>query len=403
MPAPLLNERSAPYKTAGLVLLVVAAGVVALTYGLFRGDYTEKTPLTMMSPRAGLVLEPGSKVTYNGVEVGKVARLNEIDAGATPNAKITLDIDSKYVGLIPKNVYAEVKATTVFGNKYVAFESPKTPSPQRISSADVINAAAVTTEFNTLFETVLSVSEKVDPIKLNQTLTAAAEALDGLGDRFGQSVVHGNEILADINPQMSDIRRLNQGLANLADIYGNAAPDLFDGLDNAVTTARTLNEHQANLDEALLASVGVGNTGADILERGGPYLVRSTADLISTSEILDYNSPALFCAIRNFHDVEPKFSRALGGNGYSGTGVGGIMGAGNPYIYPDNLPRVNATGGPEGRPGCWQPITRDLWPAPYLVMDTGASIAPYNHFDLGQPIMIEYVWGRQIGENTINP
>ena len=55
-------------------------------------------------------------------------------------------------------------------------------------------------------------------------------------------------------------------------------------------------------------------------------------------------------------------------------------------MYPDNLPRVNAHGGPEGRPGCWQPITRDLWPAPYLVMDTGASIAPYNHFGLGQPI-----------------
>ena len=47
---------------------------------------------------------------------------------------------------------------------------------------------------------------------------------------------------------------------------------------------------------------------------------------------------------------------------------------------------MNANGGPEGRPGCWQPITRDLWPAPYLVMDTGASIAPYNHFELGQPI-----------------
>jgi phospholipid/cholesterol/gamma-HCH transport system substrate-binding protein len=79
------------------------------------------------------------------------------------------------------------------------------------------------------------------------------------------------------------------------------------------------------------------------------------------------------------------------------------MGAGNPYIYPDNLPRVNARGGPEGRPGCWQKFTRDLWPAPYLVMDTGVSIAPYNHFDLGQPLMTEYVWGRQVGENTINP
>ena len=223
----------------------------------------------------------------------------------------------------------------------------------------MIDASAVATEFNTLFESTLSVAQQVDPIKLNQTLAAAAEALDGLGDRFGQSLAHGNEILAD-----------------LADVYGIAAPDLFDSLANVGTTARTFNQQQANFDKALLSAIGVGNTGADILERGGPYLVRSLADLISTSEILDRNSPALFRSIRNFHDVEPRFSRAPGGNGFSGTGFGTIMGAGNPYVYPDNLPRVNARGGPEGRPGCWQKITRDLWPAPHLVLDTGASIAP---------------------------
>jgi hypothetical protein len=27
----------------------------------------------------------------------------------------------------------------------------------------------------------------------------------------------------------------------------------------------------------------------------------------------------------------------------------------------------------------------------------------YNHFEFGQPILIEYIWGRRIGENTINP
>jgi phospholipid/cholesterol/gamma-HCH transport system substrate-binding protein len=99
-----------------------------------------------------------------------------------------------------------------------------------------------------------------------------------------------------------------------------------------------------------------------------------------------------------------------------------VLGASNAYVYPDNLPRVNAKGGPEGRPGCWQPVTRDLWPNPYLVMDTGASIAPYNHLGLASPFGctlcvipllpapipllfpgIEYIWGRQLGENTINP
>ena len=36
---------------------------------------------------------------------------------------------------------------------------------------------------------------------------------------------------------------------------------------------------------------------------------------------------------------------------------GAIAGASNPYIWPENLPRTNAGGGPGGRPGCWQNIT----------------------------------------------
>jgi phospholipid/cholesterol/gamma-HCH transport system substrate-binding protein len=405
MTAPLNTARKPPYKLAGLILSLLTIAAIVLVYFQFRGDFLDREKLTMMSARAGLSMDPGAKVTYNGVEIGRVGNVQAVNVGDQQRAKITLEVDPKYLHLIPKNVEADISATTVFGNKYISFKSPKNPTPQRITTSDVIDVTAVTTEFNTLFETVVDVAQQVDPIKLNQTLSATAEALGGLGDRFGQSIVQGNDILADINPQMSDIRRLNQGLASLGDVYANAAPDLFDGLEHAVTTARTLNEQRGNIDQALMAAVGFGNTGGDIFERGGPYLVRGTQDLIPTSQLLDTYSPALFCTIRNFHDVEPKVAASLGGNGYSLRTLSEIMGlgAGNPYVYPDNLPRVNAHGGPEGRPGCWQPITRDLWPAPYLVMDTGASIAPYNHFMLGSPIFIEYVWGRQIGENTINP
>jgi phospholipid/cholesterol/gamma-HCH transport system substrate-binding protein len=403
MTAPLNTSRTPPYKLAGLVLTLITIAAIVLVYFQFRGDFLDREKLTMISTRAGLSMDPGAKVTYNGVEIGRVGAVDAVDVGGEPRAKITLDVDPKYFKYIPKNVDANINATTVFGNKYISFSSPENPSPQRITTSDVIDVTSVTTEFNTLFETVVSISEQVDPIKLNQTLAATAEALDGLGDRFGQAIVQGNEILADINPQMPQIRRDNQLLADLGDVYANAAPDLFDGLENAVTTARTLNEQQANIDQALMASIGFGNTGADVFERGGPYLIRGAQDLIPTSQTLDKYSPALFCTIRNVHDVEPKVAASLGGNGYSLRTLSGLMGAGNPYVYPDNLPRVNARGGPEGKPGCWQPITHDLWPAPYLVMDTGASIAPYNHFELGQPILIEYVWGRQIGENTINP
>ena len=396
------NRRAWVY-VEGVVLSLVCALVLILVYLQFRGDFTPKTELTMVASRAGLVMEPGSKVTYNGVQIGRVASISEIERDGRPAAKLVLNVNPRYIKLIPANVAATIEAATLFGNKYVSLTSPDNPQQQRISPHDVIDVRSVTTEFNTLFETITSIAEKVDPIELNATLSALAQALDGLGSNFGQSIVNGNHILAQLNPRMQELGYDVRRLADLGEIYAHASPDLWAFLQNAVTTARTLTRQQGDLDAALLAAVGVGKTGEDIFVRGGPYLVRGAADLVPTAALLDTYSPELFCTIRNFHDTAPAVANAVGGNGYSLSAAGTILPAPNPYVYPDNLPRVNAHGGPGGRPGCWQTITRDLWPAPYLVMDTGASLAPYNHLDLGQPLFTEYVWGRQYGENTINP
>ncbi|WP_431238077.1 MCE family protein [Mycolicibacterium aichiense] len=392
---------SPPLKTAFAVTAILLTIIVVVVYMQFRGDFTPKTELTLISQRAGLVMDPGSKVTYNGVEIGRVTGVDAVERDGTTKAKLSLNVNPKYVALIPANAIAEVKASTVFGNKYVSFRSPPDPSKQRISSGDVIDVSHVTTEFNTLFETLISISEKVDPVKLNLTLSAAAEALNGLGTKFGQSIVNGNVVLDDVNPQMPQIRSNIRQLSNLADVYIKASPQFWDSLDHAVTTASTLNAQQKDLDAALLASTGFGNTGADIFERGGPYFVRGQADLIPTAQLFDTYSPEILCTVRNYATSNAKDS--AGGNGYSIDFHIGLTGAANPYVYPDNLPRVNAKGGPGGAPGCWQPVTHDFWPAPFLVADYGASLAPYNHFELGQPILTEYVWGRQVGENTINP
>jgi phospholipid/cholesterol/gamma-HCH transport system substrate-binding protein len=450
--------RTPPYKTAGVVALVLALLVTALVYWQFRGNFTPKTPLTLLSARAGLVMDPGNPVTYNGVQIGRVGSISEVQHNGKPAAKFTLNVNPKYIKLIPANVNANIRATTVFGNKYVALTSPKNPSPQHITPEHVIDATSVTTEINTLFQTITSISEKVDPVKVNLTLSGAAQALNGLGDKFGQSLVKANAVLDDVNPQQPQVRHDIQQLAALGDTYANAAPDLVDFLNNAVITARTLHRQEKDLDQALLAAAGLGNTGEDIFRRGGPYLERGAADLVPTAKLLDTYSPELYCTVRNYHDVEPKIAAGTGGRGgyalrteteaLSGLGamasplgivllgagplvqvatlplagtplgpagalvglglaplgaVGLIGGAPNPYIYPENLPRVNARGGPGGAPGCWQTITRDFWPAPELVMDTGNSVAPYNHLDTGSPYAIEYVWGRQVGDNTINP
>jgi phospholipid/cholesterol/gamma-HCH transport system substrate-binding protein len=421
-----------PFRVAGLIVFLIFALVLWLVFLQYKGDFTDKTKLTMLSDRAGLVMDPGSKVTYNGVQIGRVDKVDEIERDGKPAVKFTLDVYPKYLHLIPANVDARIVATTVFGEKYVSMIAPENPLPQRITPSNVIDARSVTTEINTLFQTITSIAEKVDPVKVNLTLSAAAQALSGLGDKFGQSIINGSAALDEVNPRMPIIRHDIQQLATLSDTYADAAPDLVNFLNNAATTAHTIHAQEKDLDRALLAAAGFGATGADIFNRGGPYLARGAKDLVPTAQLLDTYSPELVCTLRNLHDGEPKVAAFAGGNGYSlrseteifsglglalslpGLGItaatlglsaltGLIGGAPNPYIYPENLPRINAHGGPGGAPGCWQTITRDLWPAPTLIMDTGNSLAPYNHVDTGSPYAVEYVWGRQVGDHTINP
>ena len=419
-----------PFRVAGVVVFLIAALVLWLVYLQYNGDFTDKTKLTMLSDRAGLVMDPGSKVTYNGVQIGRVDKVDEIERDGKPAVKFSLDVYPKYLHLIPANVDARIVATTVFGEKYVSMTAPENPLPQRITPSNVIDARSVTTEINTLFQTITSIAEKVDPVKVNLTLSAAAQALSGLGDKFGQSIINGSAALDEVNPRMPIIRHDIQQLATLGDTYADASPDLINFLNNAATTAHTIHAQEKDLDRALLAAAGFGATGADIFNRGGPYLARGAKDLVPSAQLLDTYSPELFCSIRNLHDGEPKvaaftspYSLRSETELFSGLGLalslpglgitaatmglsaltGLIGGAPNPYMYPENLPRINAHGGPGGAPGCWQTITRELWPAPTLIMDTGNSLAPYNHVDTGSPYAVEYVWGRQVGDNTINP
>jgi len=329
-----------PLKTVGTVFLVLIAALLTLVFLQFRGDLPDNHPdhdLRAGRPGDGLGIEGHSQ--RRGGRPGRQGLFDDADGRSI--AQVTLLVDSHYVPAIPANVRADIRASTVFGNKYVALTTPADPSPARITSADVIDASSVTTEFNSLFETVTSIAEKVDPVRLNLTLSAVAEALNGLGTKFGRSIVNGNAILDDVNPQMPQIRYDVAHLADLADVYTKASPDLWHGLDNAVITAGSLNAQQRDVDAALLASIGFGNTAGDVFERSSPYLVRAMADLLPSSQLLDKYSPAILCGVRNIAKALPAALDSFGGNGYSLNTVTEIVGAPNPYVYPDNLPRIN--------------------------------------------------------------
>src|ERR1700721_3579380 len=85
-----------PYRVAGLIVFLIAALVLWLVFLQYNGDFTDKTKLTMLSDRAGLVMDPGSKVTYNGVQIGRVDKVDETEQNAKPGANSILAVHPRY-------------------------------------------------------------------------------------------------------------------------------------------------------------------------------------------------------------------------------------------------------------------------------------------------------------------
>jgi phospholipid/cholesterol/gamma-HCH transport system substrate-binding protein len=219
MTAPLNDTRTPPLRLAGLIFLLVLALIVTFLLLQFRGTLTPKTELTMVAARAGLVMDPNAKVTYNGVEIGRVTRIEPTVVDGTQAAKFALEVKPKFIPLIPSNVDADIQATTIFGNKFVSLSTPKNPSPERVSSSQVIDARSTTTEFNTLFETVTNLAESIDPVKLNLTLSATAEALTGLGTKLGETIGKANVAMDNLTPRLPRLQYGLQQLAGFADVY----------------------------------------------------------------------------------------------------------------------------------------------------------------------------------------
>ena len=176
--------------------------IIALAIGLFRGSFTETVPVTVISDRAGLVMNPDAKVKMRGVEVGRVA---SIEARPDGTAALHLAMDPSQLHLIPANVGVDITSSTVFGAKFVELVPPRTRPPQKLREGQVIEGQHVTVEINTVFQQLVTVLDKIDPAKLNETLGAIATAFDGRGEKFGQTLTDFNALLAKIEPSLPNL------------------------------------------------------------------------------------------------------------------------------------------------------------------------------------------------------
>lgn len=368
-PGRSFGVRSSARPLAGLATVVAIGLVFGLAVALFRGSFTKTEPVTLISDRAGLVMNPDAKVKMRGVQVGTVS---SIEHRADGKAVLHLAMNPAELRLIPGNVQADIASTTVFGAKYVQLVSPDNPSAEKLRPGQTLQGDHVTVEMNTVFQQLTNVLNKVDPTKLNETLGALSSAFAGRGEAMGQSLSDFDAVLKKIEPSLPNLTGDIESMAAVSKAYGDAAPDLLKTLDNTNKLSDSIVAEQQNLDNFLVSSIGLADTGNDVIGGNRQALSTTLNLLVPTTSLLNEYAPGLNCALKGM--VVAKNTPPLPDPGVL-VNVAFTLGI-ERYRYPSNLPKVAAKGGPHcmGLPDIgFGNKTK------YLVVDTDANPWQYGN------------------------
>lgn len=355
----------------GLISVAAVASLTAVSVILFRDGLAESVPLTVISPRAGLVMNPDAKVQLHGVQVGKVVSIDYLDDGT---AALHLAIDPARQDIIPANVTVDIASTTVFGAKSVRLVPPADPSPSPVRSGQILGADRVMIEANTLFEQLVDVLETIAPEKLNQTLGAIATAMRGRGAMIGQGLADLNSALAQIDPSLTALEHDVATAPAVLASYADAAPDLMSIVSAATEIGSSIVDTENELDTLLVSAVGLGEVGTEVLADNGPPLAEVVRLLTPTTELLRDYHPALSCGLGSLMVMSNNPPLDVPGVEV----LAGFFWGQDRYRYPSDLPKVAATGGPQCTDLPKIPYGKA---PPFVITDTGAN--PWKYANRG--------------------
>lgn len=353
----------------GLAAVLVLALVATVAVGLFQGAFTKTLPVTVMAHRAGLVMSNDAKVKMYGVEVGRVSSIESLPDGM---AALHLAMNPELMKMIPGNSRAQIASSTVFGAKYVQFDPPTSGPVGTLQSGQVLPVDHVTVEMNTVFQQLVTVLEKIDPIKLNETLGALSQATGGRGEQFGQTVTDLNAMIGKLEPSLDNLGTTMELMAPVAEAYADVTPELVETVTNTNRISQSIVEEQKNLDAFLVSMIGLADVSNDVIGGNREGLSTVLNLLRPTTDLLDEYAPGLNCSLKGMEYLlyqPPAMEPGIVVN------IGFTLHV-DRYRYPQNLPKVAASGGPH----CMGlPYIGFGNKSKYLVTDTNANPWQYGN------------------------
>ncbi|GED99054.1 MCE family protein [Gordonia crocea] len=365
------EERStAVRRTAAVIMVGALTLVVAGAAGQFLGWFKSTVPVTVVAPRAGLVMNPDAKVKLRGVEVGRVRSITAKDG----HAVLDLAIAGDKLHDIPGNVRADIKSNTIFGAKAVTLVVPDDGASGVLKAGATIGADHVTVELNTVYQRLVDVLAQLQPDKLNAAIGAISTAFDDNGDAIGRGIDSLSKVLGKTNPHLDELTSLLRETATTMNLYAGAMPNMMRTVDNAVFLGNTLLDNRTNLDALLVSATGMANTGQSIIGPQKAKIIAMLNDSNPSMALLGYNAPGIACFIRTAAVGLEMGAPIFGLNDGLLKLNAGLLPGKDQYEYPEDLPWVRGAAPPTCENGLSNPRTKTK--ANFLVIDNAPR--PYQ-------------------------
>ncbi|MFE5594099.1 MCE family protein [Streptomyces sp. NPDC056549] len=347
-------------RFAGVAFLLVPVLLASLAVAVYDKRFTDSDPITVETGSVGNEMHLGAEVKLRGVVIGEVRAIDATDGGA----RLTLAMRPGTLRHVPSDVRAQMLPTTLFGERFVALVPPPDASAEPLGPGDVIpeDRSSNAVELQQVLDNVLPLLTAVQPQKLSATLSAVSHALEGRGDKLGETLAELDAHLREFNPHLPALTRDLKELVKVSHLYADAAPDIVTALTDFTTTSGTLAEKEGELAGTFGATTRTAQDLTTFLRQNKDNIIRLSATSRPTLQLLAEYSPSFPCTLRTLAQFVPAMDKALG----KGTNQPGIhvevttVPTRGAYTPGRDTPSYGSGGGPH------------CYPVPYL----GVPAAP---------------------------
>ncbi|MFC5677472.1 MCE family protein [Aeromicrobium endophyticum] len=303
-------ERGSSLKVLGALFVAMVVFFVWVTYAFFTKAFVDYDNVTLTTDTTGVNLPRNADVKLRGMIVGEVRKVQPDGDGV----KLTLGMNPKLIGDVPKDVTAQLVPKTLFGEKYVALIPPTGGAGgDALQAGDTIAKANVPIEVETLLNDLYPLLEAVDPASLSYTLSAVSSALDGRGKQLGETLVTLNSYLKKLNPEVPQLVTDVNKLGTVSDGYTAALPDLGRVLRNTVVTGNTLVAKKAQLAAFFDEGTRLADTLTTFTRDNGDNLQRLAKETRPVLETVGDYSVTFPCFLRSMSTLIPRLDSAYRG------------------------------------------------------------------------------------------